>query len=254
MPRKAKRCGTYPEKLAEARIVWLAWLSLCIFQILCKPESQSLQHAVDRVVGGADGYERIGRIEIIPVLKVGRGLQKLGGQREADGGEISNADESAQLNVSVVNATPSCPPSIAAAPRPGLGQRAVFGASTTLAGFRRPGLVFRVVATHAKQEMGQGGAAAPSEVDGRRWTGGGTERCEADTHFFKMPMKMRSLELSLWFSSGGGAIVGGAADADILEGRGSARQRNKGGQRPGLGGRTVSCDHGRGPEATDANR
>lgn len=41
-------------------------------------------------------------------------------------------------------------------------------------------------------------------------------------------MKMRSLELSLWFSSAGGAIVGGALDADILEGRGAARQRDKG--------------------------
>lgn len=223
-----KRGGTYPEKLAKAGIVWLAWLSLCVFQILCKPEAESLQHAVDRVVGGADGYERIGRIEIVPVLKVGRGLQELGGQREADGGEVGDANEPAQLNVSVVNATPSCRPGIAAAPRPSLGQQAVVSAAASMADTVDSVVVFRIVATHAKHDMGQGRAAAPSEMNGRRWTGGGTERCEKDTHFFKMPMKMRSLELSLWFSSGGGAIVGGALDADILEARGSARQRNKG--------------------------
>lgn len=92
---KGKRGGTYPEKFAEAGVVWLAWLSLCVFQILCKPEAESLQHAVDRVVGGADGYECIGRIEIVPVFKVGRWLQELGGQREADGGEVGNANEPA---------------------------------------------------------------------------------------------------------------------------------------------------------------
>lgn len=74
---KGRRRATYPEKLAEARIVRLAWLPLCVFQVLCKPEAQSLQHAVDGVVGGADCYEGIGRIEIIPVLQVGRGLQEL---------------------------------------------------------------------------------------------------------------------------------------------------------------------------------
>lgn len=74
---KRKRRCTYPEKLAKARIVRLAWLPLCVFQILCKPEAQSLQHTVDGVVGSADGYEGIGRIEIIPVLEIGRGLQEL---------------------------------------------------------------------------------------------------------------------------------------------------------------------------------
>lgn len=74
---KSNRRGTYPEELAEARIVRLAWLPLCVFQILCKPEAQSLQHAVDRVVGGADGYERIWRIEIVPVLEVGGRFQEL---------------------------------------------------------------------------------------------------------------------------------------------------------------------------------
>ena len=112
--------GTYPEKLAKTRIVRLAWLSLCIFQIFCKPEAESLQHAVDGVVRGADGYECIGRIEIVPVLQVGRGLQELGGQGEADRGEVGHTNKPAQLNVSVVNATPPCLPSIAAAPRPSL--------------------------------------------------------------------------------------------------------------------------------------
>lgn len=222
--------GTYPEKFAEAGIVWLAWLPFCIFQIFCKPEAESLQHAVDRVVRGADGYERIGRIEIVPVLQVGRGLQELGGQREADGGEVGNANEPAQLNVSVVNATPSCRPGIAAAPRPSLGQQAVVSAAATMASAVDSVWCFES-SHHAKQDMGQGGAAATSETNGRRWTGGGIQRCKKDTHFFKMPMKMRSLELSLWFSSGGGAIVGGALDADILEARGvgeTAEQRGRG--------------------------
>jgi hypothetical protein len=58
------------------------------------------------------------------------------------------------------------------------------------------------------------------------------ERNDAiDTHFFKMPIKMRNLELSLWFSSVGGAIVGGAPDADMLRSRGvggTAEQRGTG--------------------------
>lgn len=107
--------------------------------------------------------------------------------------------------------------------------------------------MFRVVASHAKQDMGQGGAVVPSEMNGRWWAGGRTGRCETDTHFFKMPMKMRSLELSLWFSSGGGAIVGGAPDADILEDRGNARQRNKGGRGP-------ACEDEPSPVITDAVR
>lgn len=68
-----------------------------------------------------------------------------------------------------------------------------------------------------------------------------------DTHFFRMPIKMRSLELSLWFSSGGGAIVGGALDADMLEDRGvAAGQRNKGAEArvSRFRGRVVSWDGG----------
>lgn len=118
--------------------------------------------------------------------------------------------------------------SIAVAPRPSVGQRAVVSAAATLTVVMGLVRCFELVASHAKQDMGQGGAEAPSEMDGRRWTGGGTERCETDTHFFKMPMKMRSFELSLWFSSGGGAIVGGAPDADILEDRGMRDSGTKG--------------------------
>lgn len=108
------------------------------------------------------------------------------------------------------------------------------GSIRGLAGLRGPGLVFRVVAaTHVKQDMDQGGAVARNETNGEAGGGRavGTGRCETDTHFFRMPMKMRSLELSLWFSSGGGAIVGGAPDADMLEGRGvgrTAKQRGRG--------------------------
>lgn len=74
-------------------------------------------------------------------------------------------------------------------------------------------------------EICAGGAAAASEMNGWRWAGG------QGTHFFRMPIKMRSLELSLWFSSVSGAIVGGAAVADILEGRRggeTAEQRGRG--------------------------
>jgi hypothetical protein len=39
---KSHRRGTYPKELAKARVVRLAWLPLCVFQILCKPEAQSL--------------------------------------------------------------------------------------------------------------------------------------------------------------------------------------------------------------------
>lgn len=65
---------------------------------------------------------------------------------------------------------------------------------------------------------------------GRRQTGdGGRAARGTDTHFFRMLIKMRSLELSLWFSSGGGAIVGGALDADMMGDRGVwAGERNKG--------------------------
>jgi hypothetical protein len=98
-----------------------------------------------------------------------------------------------------------------------------------------PGLVFRVVATHAKRDMGQGGAAAPNGMNGEA----GAVR-DRHTHFFKMPIKMRSLELSLWFSSAGGAIVGGAPDADMVEGRGVGRQDGSTkGRRPVLRGRAV---------------
>lgn len=117
--------------------------------------------------------------------------------------------------------------------------------------------MFRVVtATHVKQDMYQGGAAAPNEMDGEAGGGrvAGTERCETDTHFFRMPMKMRSLELSLWFSSGGGAIVGGAPDADMLEGRGVGRTAKQRGRGPACEDELSPVKDGCGPEATDATR
>lgn len=64
----------YPEELAQAGIVGLAWLSLRILQVLCEPEAQDFQHAIDGVVGGANSYECIGRIDVVPVLEVGRRL------------------------------------------------------------------------------------------------------------------------------------------------------------------------------------
>lgn len=83
----------YPEKLAQARIVGLAGLALCVLQVLCEPEPQNLEHTVERLVGGADSYEGIGGIEIVPVFEVGGRLEQLRWQRKADGGKIGNTDE-----------------------------------------------------------------------------------------------------------------------------------------------------------------
>lgn len=40
----------YPEKLAQARVVGLARLALCVLQVLCEPEPHNLEHAVERLV------------------------------------------------------------------------------------------------------------------------------------------------------------------------------------------------------------
>lgn len=84
---------TYPEEFTQARVVGLAWLPFYVLQVLGKPEAQHLEHAVQRLVGGANGDESIRGIEVVPVLEVGRGLQQLRGEREAHVGEIRDTDE-----------------------------------------------------------------------------------------------------------------------------------------------------------------
>jgi hypothetical protein len=88
------RPETHPEEFAETRIVRLAGLPLRIFEIFCKPEADYFKHSIERLVGSADGDESVGCIEIGPVFEIGSGLEQLGGKRESDAGEISDADES----------------------------------------------------------------------------------------------------------------------------------------------------------------
>jgi len=68
----------YPEEFPQGRVVWFARLPLHILQILCKPESQHLQRAIELIAGVANGYERVRLIEVVPVLEVGRRLEELG--------------------------------------------------------------------------------------------------------------------------------------------------------------------------------
>lgn len=75
---------TYPEELAQARIVGLARLPLGIFQVLGEPEAHDFEHAVEGIVRGADGDKGIGGIEIGPVFQVRGGLEQLRRQRESN--------------------------------------------------------------------------------------------------------------------------------------------------------------------------
>lgn len=59
---------TYSEKLSERRVVWLARLSLDIFQILRKPESADLQHAIQWILRVPYCTESVWNIKIRPVL------------------------------------------------------------------------------------------------------------------------------------------------------------------------------------------
>lgn len=90
---------TYPEELPQTRVIWLARLPLCIFQILSEPEPQHLQHAVDRLVRGANGNKGVRRIEIVPVFEVGCRLEELRWKREAYGSEICDTNEPRSGNI-----------------------------------------------------------------------------------------------------------------------------------------------------------
>lgn len=66
---------TYPEEFAQARIVGLAGLALCVLDVFCEPETTDFQHAIEGLVGGSNGYEGIGGIEIVPVFEIRGGLE-----------------------------------------------------------------------------------------------------------------------------------------------------------------------------------
>lgn len=97
--------GAHPEELAETRVVRLARLSLCIFEILCKPEANHFKHSIEGLIGCADGDESVGCIEVGPVLEIWSRLQELGGERESNGGEVRDPDEStlAKSSISMVS-------------------------------------------------------------------------------------------------------------------------------------------------------
>jgi len=84
---------TYPKELPETRVIGFTRPALCILQVLGKPKPQNFQHAIDRIIGGSNRDEGVGRVEVVPVLEVRGRLEELGWKREADGGEIGNANE-----------------------------------------------------------------------------------------------------------------------------------------------------------------
>lgn len=92
--------GAHPEELAETRVVWLAGLPLCVFEIFCEPEADYFEHSIEGLIGSADGDEGVGCIEIGPVFEIGGGLEQLGGERESDAGEIRDADEPNSIQIS----------------------------------------------------------------------------------------------------------------------------------------------------------
>ena len=69
--------ATHPEELAQTRIVRLAGLPLCIFQIFGEPESTNLQHPIQRLVRRPDSNKSVRRIEVVPVLEIRRRLEEL---------------------------------------------------------------------------------------------------------------------------------------------------------------------------------
>lgn len=79
---------TYSKEFTQARVVGLAGLALGILEVLGQPEADDLEHAVEGFVGGADGDKGIGGVEVGPVFEVRCGFEQLGGEGEADGGEI----------------------------------------------------------------------------------------------------------------------------------------------------------------------
>lgn len=190
--RVSSKGHAHPEELSQARVVWFARLALGVFQVLGEPEAANLQHAVEGLIGGSDGDESVGRVEIIPVFEVRRGLEELGGKREAHGCEVSDADEpgcerqrSAQILIS------TCP-FVARVP----GDDAIYPSEivTRQAMTTRPRSPYRISAPYAFP-------SPPSCV----WRVRSTDRQtanEAITHFFRMPINVFSLDPSLWGSSG----------------------------------------------------
>jgi len=81
------------KEFAQTRVVWLAGLSLRVLQVLCKPETEHLEHAVHRFIGSSYRNESVWRIEIVPVLEIGSWFEELGWERESNGSEIGNTNK-----------------------------------------------------------------------------------------------------------------------------------------------------------------
>lgn len=64
-------------------------------------------------------------------------------------------------------------------------------------------------------------SATPMNLRMRAVSGGGVTQGQrgGNTNFLRMPMKMRSLELSLWLSSAAESVVAGGAAVDDMLGR-----------------------------------
>lgn len=124
----------YSEKLAQSRVVWLAWLALDVFlalvspaffsticdayQVLCEPETQTSQQTAELVVRVADADECVWPVQVVPVLCCPSGyvlchsshsyygrrtqiwprLEKLRREGEAHGSEIGDTYESAGVS------------------------------------------------------------------------------------------------------------------------------------------------------------
>lgn len=120
---------TYPEELAQRRVVGLAWLALDIFlpksalclllrcgayQVLREPETQAAQQTAELVVRVADADECVWPVQVVPVLCCPSGcvhnlspseydrrtqvrprLEKLRREGEAHGSEIGDTNEPA---------------------------------------------------------------------------------------------------------------------------------------------------------------
>ena len=84
---------THSEELAKARVVRLARFALCVFEVLCKPEANDFEHAIEGFIGGTDADEGVGSVEVGPVFEVRGWFEQLGRQRESNGSEIRDTDK-----------------------------------------------------------------------------------------------------------------------------------------------------------------
>jgi hypothetical protein len=85
---------THPEELAEDRVVGFAGPALDVLEVLGQPEAHHLEHAVEGLVGRANGGKGVGGVDVVPVFEIRRRFEELGRQRESNCCEVGDADES----------------------------------------------------------------------------------------------------------------------------------------------------------------